>query len=207
MLQTTSLTAAILLCLAKNQGKQQILRKEVMRILPQRDGDFTPDSLNNLPYLRACVKEAMRIYPLSVGIVRVTQSDLVLSGYRVPKGAVVNMVSTSLFANENYFARPLEYLPERWLRSGAMEDGEGHELAEKSMQALRPSNPFIYLPFGFGPRMCLGRRISELEIELGIARLVRNFQIDFNHTIDKPFRSVFVNMPNMPLKFKLSDIE
>ncbi|XP_039947788.1 probable cytochrome P450 12a5, mitochondrial [Bactrocera tryoni] len=204
---TTSFATAILLCLAKNPEKQQILRKELMRVLPQKDGDFTADALNNISYLRACIKEAIRIYPLTVSIVRVTQSDLVLSGYRVPKGSVVNMVFTSLFTNENYFARPKEYLPERWLRSGAIEEGGEQKSAVASTQGLRPSNPFVYLPFGFGPRVCLGRRVSELEIELGIARLVRNFQIEFNHPIDKPFKSMFVNMPNIPLKFKFSDIE
>ncbi|CAD6993815.1 unnamed protein product [Ceratitis capitata] len=114
------------------------------------------------------------------------------------------MVATSLYRNEQYFARPLEYLPERWLRSNTT--ATENPPKEEAVRALRTSNPLIFLSFGVGPRVCLGRRVSELELELGIARLVRNFQIEFHHPVDKPFKSLFVNMPNMPLKFKFSDI-
>lgn len=197
----------MLLCLAKDPEKQQRVREEVMQILPQKNGDFTADALNNVPYLRACLKESMRVYPLSVGMVRVTQSDLVLSGYRVPKGTVVNMVSTTLLANENYYHRPLEFLPERWLRSGKAGHEETANSSTECAQALKPNNPFIFLPFGFGPRICLGRRISELEMELGIARMVRNFKIEFNYPTNNAFKSLFINMPNTPLKFKFTDID
>ncbi|XP_017470678.1 PREDICTED: probable cytochrome P450 12a5, mitochondrial isoform X1 [Rhagoletis zephyria] len=204
---TTSAVTAILLCLAKDPQKQQRVREEVMQILPQKDGDFTADALNNVPYMRACIKESMRVYPLSVGIVRVTQNDLVLSGYRVPKGTLVNMVATTLLANEKYFPHPLEFLPERWLRSAKGGDENSANSATECVQALKPNNPFIFLPFGFGPRICLGRRISELEMELGIARIVRNFKIEFNYPTANAFKSLFVNLPNIPLKFKFTDIE
>ncbi|XP_053969910.1 cytochrome P450 CYP12A2-like [Anastrepha ludens] len=204
---TSSTVSGILLCLAKNPEKQEKLRAEVDRVLPQKDGDFTADALENIPYLRACIKESMRVYPLSVGIVRAIQNDVVLSGYRVPKGTMVNLVSSTLLANENYYPRPLEFLPERWLRPSKADDDRSMTEAVECAQALRPSNPFIFLPFGVGPRVCLGRRVSELEIELGIARLVRNFRIEFNYPTDKAFKSMFINMPNIPLKFKFTDIE
>jgi len=90
-------------------------------------------------------------------------------------------------------------LPERWLRQSKEKDAQ-------CPNALKASNPFVYLPFGFGPRMCIGKRIAELELELGIARLVRNFNIEFNHSTKKPFKSLLLNMPNIPLKFKFTDV-
>ncbi|XP_054726672.1 probable cytochrome P450 12a5, mitochondrial [Anastrepha obliqua] len=204
---TTSLVAGALLCLAKNPEKQARLRAEVMRVLPQKNSNFTADALNNIPYLRACLKESLRVYPIAIGNMRVPQNDLVLSGYRVPKGTLVSMIFSTLQANERYFARPLEYLPERWLRSGEEDHEPNTAAATKCAQSLKPSSPFVYLPFGFGPRVCVGRRISELEVEAGIARLVRNFNIEFNYPTDNAFKSVLINMPNIPLRFKLTDID
>ncbi|TMW43222.1 hypothetical protein DOY81_011702 [Sarcophaga bullata] len=79
------------------------------------------------------------MYPLVVGQCSSTSKDVVLSGYRVPKGTQVNP------------------------------------------NALKPSNPFLYLLLVLVARSCIGRRIVEMELELGIARMVRNFNIEFNY--------------------------
>lgn len=184
--------------MAKNPEKQQLLREEVIRVLPKRDGKFTANTLSRIPYLRACLKEALRIYPLGNGNVRVIPKDLVLSGYQVPKNTWVSVVASNLLMDERFYPRPQVYLPERWLRSA--EIGKGAEY-------LKPLNPFIYIPFGFGPRLCAGRRISNLELELGIARFVRNFYIEFNYPTENAFRTATINLPNVPLKFKFTDVE
>ncbi|XP_011188715.1 probable cytochrome P450 12a4, mitochondrial [Zeugodacus cucurbitae] len=195
---TTTVITGVLLCLAKNPEKQQLLREEVMRVLPQRDGKFAADTQSRIPYLRACLKEALRIYPLGTGNIRVIPKDVVLSGYQVPKNSWVSVVATNLLTNDDYYPHAQQFLPERWLRSA--ETGEGAD-------SLKPTNPFIYIPFGFGPRMCVGRRISDLELELGIARFVRNFQIEFNYPTENVFRTAMISLPNVPLKFKFTDIE
>ncbi|CAD6993816.1 unnamed protein product [Ceratitis capitata] len=203
---TTSLTAGALLCLAKNPEKQAKLRAEIMHVLPHKNGEFTADALNSMPYLRACLKEALRIYPLAIGNMRVPQKDLVLSGYQVPKGTRVSMISTTLLQSEQQYARPLEYLPERWLRTSGDVAAAKNGAASLCPEQLKASSPFTYLPFGHGARACLGRRISDLEMELSIARLVRNFQIEFHYPTDNVFKGMLINMPNVPLKFKFIDI-
>uniref|UniRef100_W8C679 Putative cytochrome P450 12a4, mitochondrial n=1 Tax=Ceratitis capitata TaxID=7213 RepID=W8C679_CERCA len=200
---TSSLAVGALLCLAKHPEKQALLREEVKRVLPQKDGEFIEDALSKAPYLRACLKESLRVYPVAIGNMRVPQNDLVLSGYQVPKDTYVSMIFTTLQANARYYARPLEFLPERWLR----ECGDTEVPPEGCVQSIKASSPFVYLPFGFGPRGCLGRRISELEVGLGIARLVRNFQIEFNYPTEKAFKGMLINVPNLPLKFKFTDID
>ncbi|XP_065371246.1 cytochrome P450 CYP12A2-like [Calliphora vicina] len=200
---STSTFTGLLLAMAQNPDKQAKLREEVMTILPHKDSDFTEEACKNMPYLRACIKEALRVYPLTVGNARSPAKDVVLSGYRVPKDTRVTMVSISLLRDENHFPRANEYLPERWLRI-QKDSNENHSTA---MPSLRPSCPFVYLPFGFGPRTCIGRRIVEMELELGIARMVRNFHIEFNYPTENAFKSVFMNVPNIPLKFKFTDVE
>ncbi|XP_013107493.1 cytochrome P450 CYP12A2 [Stomoxys calcitrans] len=200
---TTSTTfTGLLLCLAKNPDKQAKLRQEVLQLLPQKDSEFNETVFKNMPYLRACIKEALRIYPLAVGNGRVLDNDTVLSGYHVPKGTQVSMISTSLLSDDTHYPRASEYLPERWLRPS-----KEAESSSECPHALKASSPFIYLPFGFGSRSCIGRRIVEMELELGIARLIRNFQVEFNHPTENAFKSLLINVPNIPLKFKFTDIE
>lgn len=82
---TTSGLVATLYMLAKNPDKQEILRKEVLSILPEKSSKLTPQSLNNIPYLRAVIKEALRLNSPINGNIRSTGTDLVLKGYQVPK--------------------------------------------------------------------------------------------------------------------------
>ncbi|XP_013107496.2 cytochrome P450 CYP12A2 [Stomoxys calcitrans] len=199
---TTSSITAWLLCLALNPEKQSILREEVLKVLPHKDSEFDEAAFKNMPYLRASLKEALRVYPLFIGTARLIANDVVLSGYRIPKGTQVSIVYESLFSDDAHYRRAKEYLPERWLRST-----EAVTEAGECPQDLRSSNPFIYFPFGFGARSCVGRRIAELEMEVAVARLIRNFYIEFNHPTDKPFKSLFLRVPNIPLTFKFIDVE
>ncbi|XP_013107499.2 cytochrome P450 CYP12A2 [Stomoxys calcitrans] len=199
---TSSMFTGILLSLAKNPEKQNKLHEEVRQLLPQKDSAFSEASFQNMPYLRACIKESMRIYPLGVGNARALANDAVLSGYQVPKGTIVSMISASLLKDNQHYPRANEYLPERWLRPKT-----GDDKVSACPNDLKPSSNFIYLPFGFGSRSCIGRRIAEMELELGIARLVRNFRIEFNYPTENAFKSLFLNVPNIPLTFKFIDVE
>lgn len=58
--------------------------------------------------------------------------------------------------DERYVPRPNEYLPERWL--------PGHD-------HIKLKNPFVHIPFGFGPRMCAGKRFADMEMEVLLARV------------------------------------
>ncbi|XP_034489144.1 probable cytochrome P450 12a4, mitochondrial isoform X2 [Drosophila innubila] len=197
---TSSTFTGAMLSIATHPEKQDKLREEVMRVLPNKDSEFTEASMKNVPYLRACIKESQRIYPLVVGHARTTSRDCVLSGYRVPAGTFVSMCPLNSLSSEQYFPRASEFLPERWMRSDA-------DSGKCPANPLKSTNPFVFLPFGFGPRMCVGKRIVDMELELGIARIIRNFKVEFNHSTDNAFRSVLINKPDIPLKFKFTDLD
>lgn len=72
--------------LSKNPDKQDKLRQEVLKSLPSKTSKMSADSLNNLQYMRAVLKEALRLSPVLAGNARKTGRDIVLSGYRVPAG-------------------------------------------------------------------------------------------------------------------------
>lgn len=178
-----------LLSLAKNQDKQDILREEFRQI----PNEFiTAKDLNNLPYLRACIKESLRLYPVVSANARSVGQDIVVGGYKIPKGVTVGMPMHVLMHDDQYFKNPKQFVPERWIKGSEHYKGN--------------SDPFIYLPFGFGPRSCIGKRLSNMELEVVLINIIKNFKVEFNHSTDNAFKSNTVNVPNIPLQFKFSDL-
>jgi cytochrome P450 family 12 len=81
---TTSGAVSTLYGLAKNPDKQEILRQEVLKILPEKSSKLTMQSLNSIPYLRAVIKEGLRLHPPINGNLRAAGQDLVIKGYQIP---------------------------------------------------------------------------------------------------------------------------
>jgi cytochrome P450 family 12 len=105
--------------------------------------------------------------------------------------------STALMAlKEENFPRNKEFLPERWLRDVP---------TSAECPSARNANPFVYLPFGFGARMCVGKRFADLELEIIIARMVKEFQIEWHHGPIQ-YKSTFLNVPVGDLKFRMKEI-
>lgn len=84
--------------LSQNPDKQIILREEVLKSLPEKDSKFTAEILNHMPYMRACIKESLRISPVIPLFIRKTGQDIVLEGYQVPKG--VRIIFYTQFMND-----------------------------------------------------------------------------------------------------------
>ncbi|XP_030370355.1 probable cytochrome P450 12e1, mitochondrial [Scaptodrosophila lebanonensis] len=188
--------SGILLLLAKNPSKQARLLEELQNVLPSKDAPLTMDNMQNLPYLRACIKEGIRLYPVGPGTLRRMPHDVVLSGYRVVAGTDVGIAANIQVANsEEFVPRVREFLPERWLRN------------ESANLVGDIASPFMYLPFGFGPRSCAGKRIVDMILEIAVARLVRNFDIGFNYPIENAFKAQFFVKPNIPFNFKFVERE
>ena len=63
---------------------------------------------------------------------------------------------------DEFYPKSLEYIPERWIK--------GHEMESKA-------HPYVMLPFGFGPRMCIGRRLAEMEMWQLTAKVLQILQM------------------------------
>ncbi|KAJ8973422.1 hypothetical protein NQ317_016705 [Molorchus minor] len=171
---TSNAAASVLYQLAIHPDKQQILKDEVLRILPDTSTPITNQRLEQMQYLRACIKETMRMYPVVIGNGRQTTKDCVIFQHYV------------ISNQEQYFPESKEFLPERWL---------------KSCHLYKEYHPFASLPFGFGRRMCLGRRFAELELQILLAKVIRSYSIEYHHEkLDYFIHPMYT--PNGPLKLK-----
>ncbi|GLV43366.1 Cytochrome P450 49a1 [Carabus blaptoides fortunei] len=191
---TTSRTAgAALYFLAKNQQAQERLRAEVRSALPNKNSPVTKDALNNMPYLRAVIKETTRMAPISSANMRRLSKDIVLSGYQIPKGTDVMTAHLILSLQDKYFVKAKEFIPERWMRG------------EKEQWTSQDANPFISLPFGFGPRSCVGRRLAQLELDIIVAKIARNYTWSWPHEDMKWVNELLYGVGS-PLKYHMKPL-
>ncbi|KAH8275344.1 hypothetical protein KR026_005326 [Drosophila bipectinata] len=197
---TSSSLLTILYHLSRNPEKQEQLRRELRRVLPDPQGSLSEDSTKNMPYLRACIKEGLRITSITPGNFRITTKDLVLSGYQVPRGTGVLMGVLELSNSDEYFAKSTDFLPERWLKA---DSAPGVQACPEA----RSRNPFVYLPFGFGPRTCIGKRIAELEIETLLVRLLRSYKISWLPESPMQYESTIILAPCGDIRFKLEPVQ
>uniref|UniRef100_A0A8B9GBU9 Cytochrome P450 27C1 n=1 Tax=Amazona collaria TaxID=241587 RepID=A0A8B9GBU9_9PSIT len=137
--------------LAKHPKVQQCVYEEIVNKLGKDQVPVAHD-VPKLPLIRAVLKETLRLYPVLPGNGRVTQKDLIVGGYLIPKGTQLALCHYATSYSEENFSMANEFRPERWLRKDNFDRVEN----------------FGSIPFGYGIRSCIGKRIAELEIHLAL---------------------------------------
>jgi len=146
------------------------LYKEVTSVL--KPGEIpTAETINEMSYLKAWIKETLRLFPVLQSNTRLLQDDVEIGGYLIPAGTHVQSLTYFLCRDESVFKDPLHFIPERWLRDSDNKT-PGVLYAHAS------------LPFGFGKRMCVGRRIAELEMHLLLTRILQQYKVLYPHNED-----------------------
>jgi len=194
-LQTVAATAGLFYNLANNQRAQDKLREEALKVLPTPETQLTSESLSSLPYMRACLKESMRITPVFSGNFRGAGRDMVIQGYRIPIETHLLLGAGTVVNNSNFVERPDEFIPERFLKY----------VETAGCPHAKDIHPFLLLPFGFGPRHCVGKRFAEMEIEILTLRFLRKYKIEWNYG-PLEFARQLVILPSTKLKYKVTDL-
>ncbi|MDB4928517.1 MAG: cytochrome [Myxococcaceae bacterium] len=135
------------------------LRDEVARVLGDRPA--TADDVAALRLTDAVARETMRLYPPAHLIGREATRDVALGPYRLPRGTAVLISPWALQRDPRHWPDPLAFRPDRWL------DGS----AERA-----PKN--AYLPFGGGPRVCIGNHFAQMELVLVLATIARRARFE-----------------------------
>lgn len=143
--------------IARNPDAEARLHAEV-------DGvDLGPggaDDVGRLPFAAAVLDEAMRLYPPAWAIGRRTTRPHAAGAYELPAGAVAIVSPWLLHRDPRWWPQPRSFVPERWLEPD------------------RDRPRAAYLPFGAGPRMCVGEPFARLEAVLLLARVARRWRFE-----------------------------
>ncbi|KAF7593379.1 hypothetical protein BBP40_011568 [Aspergillus hancockii] len=187
---TASLLCGVTYHLLKNPIKLQKVVKEVRSEFDSSD-EISFVSVNRLPYLLACLNEALRVYPpIADAFPRNTGSNVeMIMGRPVPPNTIVRMTHWATYRSSRNFTSPDEYIPERWLANEP-----GFENDQRS--ALQP--------FQVGPRNCIGRNLAYMEMRLLMALVLWNFDLELcptSHNWDK--QRVFVAWERPDLMVRL----
>ncbi|KAK9827982.1 hypothetical protein WJX81_005128 [Elliptochloris bilobata] len=123
----------------------------------------TLHDLDKLPYLEACLKESLRLFPPATTIIRMATRHMELGGFRVEPGQWLAVAAYSMHRNPAYWQDPEAYLPERYM-PGTPE------------AAAVPEHGWV--PFGEGTRACIGLRFALEEAKIALLRLCQRFTFE-----------------------------
>ena len=123
----------------------------------------TVSDLAQLTFTQQVVTEALRIYPPAWGFGREALADCEIGGYAIPAGTTIIISPWVLHRDPRYFEHPTEFRPERW-----------------SGDFARQLPRFAYIPFGGGPRICIGNRFAMMEMILILATVAQRYRLQWH---------------------------
>jgi cytochrome P450 len=159
----TTLTYA-LWALGQHPDMQQKVYDEVTQI---PDRELTPDDVPRLEYTTKVLHETLRLCPPGAAVARVAMQDVEVDGYRVEAGTVILVGIYAMHRDPTLWDQPLEFRPDRFERENS-----------------KNRDRWQYLPFGAGPRSCIGDHFAMLEATLALATIVRKTEI---HSVTEHF--------------------
>ncbi|CAC5390967.1 CYP3A [Mytilus coruscus] len=142
--------------LATNSDVQKKLIEEIDTVLCGEKPQY--EDISKLQYLERFVNEVLRLYGAAIRFNRECQRDIKIKDTFIPKGTDISVPSFALHRNPDYWPDPEKFDPERFTDENI---------------AKRPEYSFI--PFGIGPRICIGMRLALLEAKMALVYMLQNF--------------------------------
>lgn len=176
-------------CMASNPVAQTAAREEVRRVLQGRAP--TAQTLPSMQYLTQTIKEALRLYPVvPVLLGRVTTKTVPLGQWQVPAGAMFMLPVQLMHHDPRWFPEPEVFRPERF--------------APDAPELPRG----VYMPFGTGPRVCLGQNLAMAEMTVIAAMLLQRFDLSVPEGMAAPRPTHNVTLrPAEPMQLAITEVE
>lgn len=182
---TANALAWALYLLSQNPEAEARLHDELVFVLDGGEPSF--QDLSKLSYTQQVIKEAMRLYPPAYMVARKAHSDTRIGDYEVPAGSEVAVWIYMTHRDSRWYPDPTAFLPERF---------------EPAREAKLPK--LGYLPFGGGPRACIGKQFAMIEAQLVLAAIAQKFRFEAvrpDRVEPKP-RITLIPKNGMPMRAK-----
>lgn len=140
---------------------QDRLIREIDEVLASSGDKPLYDIVQGAVYVDQVISEALRLSGPAFLLLRECAEDTVIKGVRFPKGVGVNIPTYVLHHDPEVWDKPLEFNPDNF-----------------SPEAKQKRDPYSYLPFGTGPRQCIGMRLALLEIKQGLFKIMQQFKFE-----------------------------
>ncbi|XP_051173284.1 cytochrome P450 6B1-like [Leptopilina boulardi] len=149
--------------IALNPQIQDKLRNEIQQVLSKSDGKLTYDNVKSMKYLHKVFQETLRKYPPATMLQRQVSEKYTFPGTKVtiPKNSKVWIPVFAIQRDPNNYPKPEVFNPERF------EDEE-----------VNLRHPMLFLPFGEGPRNCIGARFAVFQTKVGLIKILQNFRVE-----------------------------
>ncbi|XP_055312119.1 cytochrome P450 6a8-like [Sitodiplosis mosellana] len=159
---STTLTYCLYeLALEKNKHIQDEARREIFAVLEKHNGQLTYEAVNDMVYVDQIINEALRKHPPASNLARIATKNYKVpnSDYTIPEGMFVLVPVYAIHHDPDYYENPEEFDPTRF-----------------SPEQVKQRQSCCFIPFGDGPRNCVGIRFGMLQARIGLAILLQNFE-------------------------------
>jgi cytochrome P450 len=170
--------------LSHHPESMERLRAELDRVCPGRPP--TMQECRELTYLTQVLEESMRLYPPAWITDRKALVDDQYEDYPLPKDTIVSPFIYGLHHDPEFWPDPQRFDPDRF-----------------SAPAKQHRPPYTYLPFGGGPRLCIGNNFAMLEMQLVLAEYVRRFDFQPLMPLDAPVEALVTLRPRQGVRLKV----
>ncbi|RZC40554.1 cytochrome P450 monooxygenase, partial [Asbolus verrucosus] len=172
--ETSSTTMTFCLFeLASNEEIQEKLREEINVVLKKHDDKLTYDAIMEMHYMEKVINETLRKYPPLPILNRICTKDYRVPGtdFVIEKGTKVIIPNLGLQRDSEYYPDPEKFDPERF-----------------SEENRRTRHPFTFIPFGEGPRICIGLRFGMMQTKVGLSVLLKNYKFSISQKTTLPLQ-------------------
>ncbi|ALC41931.1 Cyp6a22 [Drosophila busckii] len=159
---SASTTAFALYELAKQPQLQLMLRAEMELALEQHDNEFNYDTMQELRYMELVIAETLRKYPILPQLTRTSAHYYIAKNdhhFYIEPGQMVQIPIYAIQNDPDIYPEPHKFIPERFL---------AHQMSQRPTAS--------WLPFGDGPRNCIGMRFGKMQTTIALFQLLRQFQ-------------------------------
>uniref|UniRef100_A0A8P4JX13 unspecific monooxygenase n=1 Tax=Dicentrarchus labrax TaxID=13489 RepID=A0A8P4JX13_DICLA len=173
--------------LATNPAVMKRLQQEIDSTFPNK-APIEYQALMQMEYLDSVINESLRLYPIAPRLERVAKATVELNGIVIPKDMVVMIPTWPLHRDPDLWPEPEEFKPERF-----------------SKENKETIDPYTYMPFGAGPRNCIGMRFALVMMKLAIVEVLQRYSFSVCKETEVPFEMDIQGllMPKRPIKLKL----